>query len=87
MRPADWLTLLVTILAGILVPLLVMVASNSRRTGRLEQKIDDLARSEADQNTRLDRLIGALDGRLRWLEERVWGADPRYPRGPRGGRN
>lgn len=83
----DWLTLLVALIAGILIPVLVLVARSARHSGIIEQKLDDLAADKEDEHGKLERLIEGLDRRLRWLEERIWGADPRYPRGgPRGPR-
>lgn len=79
-RTVDWLTLLVALIAGILIPVLVLVARSARHGGVIEQKLDDLTGAEAEQDRRVAEIFGSLDRRLRWLEERIWGADPRYPR-------
>lgn len=80
MRAVDWLTLLVALVAGILIPVLVLVARQARHGGVIEQKLDELADSEATQDRRVAQIFEGLDRRLRWLEERLWGQDPRYPR-------
>jgi len=80
MRAVDWLTLLVALVAGILIPVLVLVARQARHSGVIEQKLDDLTDSEATQDRRIAQIFEGLDRRLRWLEERLWGRDPRYPR-------
>lgn len=85
MRTVDWLTVLVALVAGILIPVLVIVVSSARRAGSIEQKLDDLVAAEAEQDRRVAAVFDGLDRRLRWIEERTWGGpDPRYPRGPRG---
>lgn len=83
MRTVDWLTLLIALVAGILIPILVLVARSARRGGVIEQKLDDLAGSEAEQNQRIRGVFEGLDRRLRWLEERLWRRG--NPRGPGGG--
>lgn len=80
MRSVEWLTLLVALVAGILIPVLILVARQARHSGVIEQKLDDLANSEATQDRRVAQIFEGLDRRLRWLEERLWGRDPRYPR-------
>jgi hypothetical protein len=79
MRTADWLTLALALIGSILIPVLVIVARSSRRGGSIETKLDSLAADER-------RIWEGIDRRVRWLEERIWGTDPRFPRGPRGGR-
>jgi hypothetical protein len=78
MRTADWLTLALTLVSAILLPVLVIVARSSRQAGRIETRLDNLAADER-------RIWEAIDKRVRWIEERIWGNDPRFPRGPRSG--
>lgn len=80
MRTVDWLTLLVSLTGIILIPVLVIVARSGRRSGRIEQKLDDLAKNEAEQDERVAGIFTGLNTRLRWLEEHLWGRDPRFPR-------
>lgn len=80
MRSVDWLTLLVALVAGILIPVLVLVVRSARRGGTIEQKLNELADSEDARDRRVGQIFEGLDRRLRWLEERLWGRDPRYPR-------
>lgn len=72
MRPVDWLTVLVAALGTVLLPVLVIVSRNSRKSGTIESKLDDLA---AEQR----RMWESIDRRVRWIEERLWGPG----RGPR----
>jgi hypothetical protein len=78
MRTADWLTIALTAISAILIPVLIIVARSSRRAGSIETKLDNLASDER-------RIWEGIDKRVRWIEERLWGTDPRFPRGPRGG--
>lgn len=85
MRTADWLTVLGSLTAGVLIPVLVIVARVARRSGSIEQKLDDLAAKELEQDSRFADIFTGLERRLRWLEERIWGRDPRFPRRGQGG--
>jgi hypothetical protein len=75
-----WLAVLIAAVGSILIPVLVLVIQTARRSGAIEQKLSDLAESETEQNRRVSGVFTELDRRVRWLEERIWGTDPRFPR-------
>ena len=73
MRPIDWVTVLISLLGLILVPIFVLILKAVRKAGTNEEKLDNLIATKDETHRMLMDLIKNLDRRIRWIEEQRFG--------------
>lgn len=65
--------IIISIIAGILIPLTIVLYRLAKNSGKNEERLRNI---EEDIN----KIFKAIDQRVRWIEERIWGRDERFPR-------